>query len=286
MSIYQLAECRYGRFLYNRNDSYVGRSLEQYGEWSDAEVDLFRQILRPGDHVLEAGSNIGSHTVALSQLVGDDGMVHSFEPMRHTHQLLNANLALNECFNVLSYRCAVGRESARISFPIADPRVPNNFGAMSVLNQGNNTTEEIEQVALDTLGLERLDILKADIEGYEFELLSGARDTIRRLRPFVYLEFGPSKDEIIRYFDALNYTCYYYISPMYSARNFRNSANDIFGASSTDLICVPDERGAVTGLTEASVGDGLVSWTDTGINYLVLPHTGCRVARVSSSSVN
>lgn len=277
MSTYQLAECRYGRFLYNRNDAYIGRSLEQYGEWSEAEVDLFRQILRPGDHVVEAGANIGSHTVAMSQFVGDRGVVHAFEPMRHTHQLLNANLALNECFNVVSHRAAVGREASRILFPIADPRASNNFGALSVFNHGNHETEATDQTALDLLGLQRLDFLKADIEGYEFELLMGARNTIGSFRPLVYLEFGPSKDELVRYFDSLNYTCYYYISPMYNARNFRNNPTDIFNAGSTDLICVPNERCVVKGLTAASVGDGLVSWTGTGINYMVSPHADCLV---------
>jgi hypothetical protein len=46
------ADCRYGRMLFNTNDIYIGRSLELYGEFSEAEVDLFRQIVKPGSFVV------------------------------------------------------------------------------------------------------------------------------------------------------------------------------------------------------------------------------------------
>lgn len=278
MPIYELIDCRHGRFLYNTNDHYVGASLARYGEWSEYEVELFAKFLRPGDHVIEAGSNIGSHTVPISRLVGDTGLVHSFEPMRHTQQLLSANLALNECFNVVSHRAAVGREPARIQFPLADPRVHANFGALSVRNHSDHPTEEVAQVALDTLDLTRLDFIKADIEEYELELLLGARALLAKFRPIVYLEFGPTKDELVRYFDAIGYTCYYFISPMFNPQNFRGETADAFHASSTDLLCMPKERDSVAGLTPASVGDGLVTWNSegNGITFATLPWSGAR----------
>ncbi|RYF68683.1 MAG: FkbM family methyltransferase, partial [Comamonadaceae bacterium] len=263
-------------FLYNTNDQYVGASLVRYGEWSEHEVELFAKILRPGDHVVEAGSNIGSHTVPISRLVGETGLVHSFEPMRYTQQLLSANLALNECFNVLAHRAAVGRVAATIQFPLPDPRLPTNFGAMSVHNRGSHRTEAVQQIALDALALERLDFIKADIEDYEFELLLGARETIAKFRPVVYLEFGPSKDELVGFFDALDYSCYYFISPMFNAENFRGEAVDHFQASSADLLCMPNERGTVSGLTAAAIADGRVSWTENGIIYATLPWSGAQ----------
>lgn len=87
MSLYKLKDVRHGRYLFNPNDTYIGRSLDFYGEWSDAEIWLFGQIARPGDTVPEAGANIGSHTAWLSRTVAH-GQVFAFEPARHTHQLL------------------------------------------------------------------------------------------------------------------------------------------------------------------------------------------------------
>lgn len=73
-------ECRHGKMIYNKNDMYIGRSLDRYGEYSEGEVDLFRQIVHQGDTVLEVGANLGAHTLALALLVGEGGCVHAFEP--------------------------------------------------------------------------------------------------------------------------------------------------------------------------------------------------------------
>lgn len=109
MQIYSLTSGRHGTFLYNRQDEFVGRSLELYGEWSEAEILLFRQLIEPDCVVVEAGSNIGAHTVWFSRAVGDRGRVIAYEPQRSVFQLLCANLALNERFNV-DARCeAIGR---------------------------------------------------------------------------------------------------------------------------------------------------------------------------------
>ena len=71
MSFYELTDARHGRFVYNTNDEYVGRCLAVYGEWSESEISLFRQIVREGDTVIEAGANIGTHTVFLNQQLDD-----------------------------------------------------------------------------------------------------------------------------------------------------------------------------------------------------------------------
>ena len=62
MTMNQLKDCRHGKMLFNVNDVYVGRSLQSYGEYSEGECEVFRQLIRPGMTVLELGANIGSHT--------------------------------------------------------------------------------------------------------------------------------------------------------------------------------------------------------------------------------
>src|SRR5271165_2730364 len=56
-------KCRHGTMMYNVNDSFIGRSLDLYGEWCDDEVAVLGQILSPGDVVVDVGANIGTHTV-------------------------------------------------------------------------------------------------------------------------------------------------------------------------------------------------------------------------------
>ena len=61
--------------LYLTTDQYVGRSLDLYGEYSEGEVEFFDQMLKPGHIVLEAGANIGAHTVYFAKTVGPRGTV-------------------------------------------------------------------------------------------------------------------------------------------------------------------------------------------------------------------
>ena len=63
---------RYGKIMYNQLDEFVGKSLRLYGEFSQGEANLFDQIVKPGHVVVEAGANIGAHTVHLAQLAGEN----------------------------------------------------------------------------------------------------------------------------------------------------------------------------------------------------------------------
>lgn len=284
MSLHSLVEARHGRFLYNTNDRFIGRSLSLYGEWSESEIALFAQIVRSGDTVVEAGANIGSHTVFLSRAVGPTGKVMAYEASRYTHQLLCANLALNECFNVHAMHKAVGSENGRVPFPMMDPTVSNNFGEASL--RGASTaamTELVSIAALDSLGLERLDFLKADIEGHELAMLQGCMKTLQRLQPVLYLEIDcangkptGNRDELVGFLEPLGYAAYYYIAPMFHPSNFRGNATDEFGASSIDMICVPQSRAQLTGLTQARVGDKAIEISPGSIKYAVSPWSDAR----------
>ncbi|MBS0427266.1 MAG: FkbM family methyltransferase, partial [Proteobacteria bacterium] len=65
MPLYHLTEGRHGRFLTYANDLIIGRCMQLYGEWSEHEIWLYRQIVRPGDVIVEPGANIGTHSVYL-----------------------------------------------------------------------------------------------------------------------------------------------------------------------------------------------------------------------------
>lgn len=67
----RLKACRYGPLLYWITDTYIGQSLDMYGEFSEGETALLRQIIRPGATVVEVGANIGAHTVCLAKAVGN-----------------------------------------------------------------------------------------------------------------------------------------------------------------------------------------------------------------------
>ena len=62
--------CKHGLFMYNRNDAFVGRGLDLYGEWCEFEIQRSGGFRQAGDTVIDAGANIGTHTVAFANFVG------------------------------------------------------------------------------------------------------------------------------------------------------------------------------------------------------------------------
>ena len=78
----RLIRAKHGLFLYNKNDLFVGRSLETYGEWCERELDVLLPIIRPHDVIMDVGANIGPHAVPFARKVGPGGFVYAFEPQR------------------------------------------------------------------------------------------------------------------------------------------------------------------------------------------------------------
>jgi|SRR5579871_761591 len=233
--------CRHGEMVFNRNDRYIGRSLELYGEFSEQEVELFATLLQPGAFVVEGGANLGAHTLALSKLVGADGVVIAFEPQRLVFHQLCANLALNSVTNVFAYQKALGAAEGTLLVPQIDPASEANWGGLAL--GGWESGEPVPVVTLDAMRFPRLDLIKADVEGMEEQVLAGAAETIARHRPVLYLEDDrPEQSESLRArVCALGYKLHPHTPALFNPDNFAKHEENIFpGIVSTNLLCVPE----------------------------------------------
>lgn len=239
----EVSECRYGRMIYLRHDMCVSRSLALYGEWSEGEPELFRQLVFAGDVVAEVGANIGTHTVSLARMVGENGAVIAFEPQRFVYHLLCANIALNELMNVHPRQTAVGAAPGMINVPMFDFGVTNNVGGLILGGEGG---EQVAVETIDSLGFQRLKLLKIDVEGMETEVLAGAVDTVQRCRPYIYVEneFSEKSEELIRQIRGFGYRLWWHRPPMFNPANFAGNAEDVFpGIVSNNMLCLPAESG-------------------------------------------
>ncbi len=237
----QLQQCRHGLFLYNRNDAYVGRSLKNYAEFSEQEITLLDPYLNPGDWVVEVGSNIGSHTVYFAQKVESQGRVIAIEAQRLVFQTLCANIALNSLDNVLAIHAGAGKQNGTIQVPSLSPHQLHNFGGVSIGKEEGETTRLL---TIDSLELAQCKLLKADVEGMEKQVLEGAKKTIRRCRPLLYLENDRKERsaELVEYIKALGYRLYWHLPPLYSPDNFAANPENLFGdIVSINLLGVPEE---------------------------------------------
>lgn len=243
--IYHLVEARHGKFLANPQDKYLGRSIIKYGEFSEIEWRALDQLIKPGSIVVEAGSNMGAFTVPIAKKTGRNGMVYAFEPQLMVFQQLCANLALNDIVNVQAFNVGCGAETDWIPIQRPNPAVEENYGGipLKTLRGGGLVKIRIEKLD-DVIDPPRLNLLKADVEGMETEVLRGAAGLIRELRPVLYLEAHDpeTSPELIRMLLDFDYDLWWHLPRMYSADNYTGDAENIFGnITSKNILGVAKE---------------------------------------------
>jgi FkbM family methyltransferase len=163
-------------------------------------LEEMRRHLRPGDLVVDAGANVGNHTIFLAAVAGC--RVEAFEPNAALAAAIRASAALNGFEQrVHVHTLALGAQAARGRF---DGERPDNLGAQKLVLDGG----EVEVVTLDSLRLDGpVKALKIDVEGMELAVLDGAAALVERDRPAIYVECIGDRDfrAVARWLDARGY---------------------------------------------------------------------------------
>ncbi|MTJ79543.1 MAG: FkbM family methyltransferase [Telmatospirillum sp.] len=211
----------YGPMLVNRFDINQTNALVKTMHAVDhRDIGLLVQLLDvfPENRVfIDIGANLGTYTLGIARHVGPKGKVISFEAQRILSYMLAGSIALNGLTNVYCYNRAVGRNHATIEIPQFDYNKPLNFGSVEFggeqreqLHQErqhrDDSIDYVEVIPLDSLSLPQVNIIKIDVEGMEADVLEGAKDTLRRCRPILYVEYIKSdRDGLIRAVEGLDY---------------------------------------------------------------------------------
>ncbi len=152
------------------------------GVWEEYFIELMAKHIRPGTAVVDIGAYIGTHSLAMSRLVGPKGRVYAFEPQKKVFRELARNLIENNVRNVVPLRFALGEADRLIEM---DKPVDGLEGLVRVGRGG----DPVELRTLDSFHLQRVSFLKIDVEGYEDPVLVGARQTIAdNLNPPILIE--------------------------------------------------------------------------------------------------
>lgn len=224
-------ESIHGRFIVNRHcEGHIDALAKTGAPHIQREIDAILTIvatLPDGCLVIDAGANAGFISVPIANALRGKGTVHAFEVQRPLFQALCGTGVLNDLHNMFVHYIGLGARSEMMRVPAVDYGKPSDYGQVSLV--GCEEGLPISVVSIDSLGLPRLDFLKADVEGMEADLLDGARETLERFTPWVWLEYFLSDVETLKQkFHGLDY--------------------DFYRMDDQNMLCAPAARAAESGL--------------------------------------
>lgn len=178
----------FGNLNFQVDTSYpMETSVWLAGVYEIITTNFFKEVLRQGDVVLDIGANCGALTLVAASLV-KDGKLYAFEPAQSVRSRLQGNIDLNphlkDVVTVLPYGIGLTRSKG---FYNEDPNYRGN-GSLQVQAQGIaiDILSLDEWVALEKL--DKIDFIKIDVEGMEYDVLRGGKSVLETHHPMIYFE--------------------------------------------------------------------------------------------------
>ncbi len=189
----------------------------RYVSWNRDEYNAFKSVLRRGGVALDIGANVGCYSLLFGQWVGPSGKVFAFEPASETYSNLRRHIKLNRLDTVITpVEAAVSDTVSTASFIEFDSHGMNRL-ATSLDKAEQSRVVEVATTTVDEFCKQAgvvPDLIKIDVEGFELNVLRGARDTIKaagnrlalfvEIHPTTWREMGISKGEIIEELERQN----------------------------------------------------------------------------------
>ncbi len=166
----------------------LDRSRYLYGIHEYTASSVFVAQIAPGSLVLDIGANLGEYTVLAARSTGDRGHVIAYEPNPGARDRLARNVEVNGFSNVRVSPEALSSEDGEATL-----RVPHDESGLGTLRMGVYGSEyRVQMRRLDglmsELDVQRLGVVKVDVEGLELQVFQGAQQTIARAKPVILYE--------------------------------------------------------------------------------------------------
>lgn len=234
---------QFGKIVININDQFIGKSFLNQKYWGLQDIEIISKIIefkcKKKNKIVfyDVGANIGTHSIALSNIFKNKIVIRAFEAQSNIYEMFNQSIKINNLNNIELYHNAVSDkndEIIRIDLP--DYSKQNNFGGLELLKPFQNSDnaqmkksgifEDIKSIKLDIFN-EEVDFIKIDVEGMENLVLKGSKNLIVNHRPFLFMELLKSKlEDVTEFFKDKDYNIYSkgmdaFIIPVESKVNFK-----------------------------------------------------------------
>jgi FkbM family methyltransferase len=223
----------------------IDSSLYFEGCFEPKTTELITAYVKRGMVVLDIGANIGCHALRCAQLAGSGGKVIAFEPMSAAFRKLQRNVSLNRFANIILEKSALADREK----PNVEVSFQSSWKVDHIADEAGGS-EQINVTTIDSYlernGIAAIDLIKLDVDGYEYKIIAGGLRTIRNSMPVLIMEFGKytlercgdSLEQLIDLLHSLGYA-------IYSERDtsVRRSKDELLGEVPEDgtinVLCRP-----------------------------------------------
>ena len=215
------------KYIIKNENDLIQKSLVNNIQWNNNILFIIGQLIKKFNlkHFLNIGCHIGTVALPISKYIEK---VTAIEAYPITFEHLEENIKINNLKNIEVFNLAIGDENKKIYFlDNENIRIKNNTGGMHVITDDDISNKRLssnihskkysnEMKKLDDLNISNFDILLADVEGKEYEVLKGGKNKIIKYKPIIIVEIWnnnkrnlesmqTTNDEIINYVMNLGY---------------------------------------------------------------------------------
>jgi FkbM family methyltransferase len=174
-------------FWYREDDRYIGQRIA-LGKYEPYLTKVIMENTNSNSVAVDVGANIGYYTVLLANKVKN---VMGIEPEEKTFEILTKNSSGLK--NVRLVRAAAGSKDGAIDLEVSK----ENYGDHKIISNLKfliSKTEKVKIKTLDNLVKEQVDLMKIDVQGWESEVIEGAKELIKKDRPTIFFELSKKEN--------------------------------------------------------------------------------------------
>ena len=187
-------ETPYGHYCLIENDL-ISENIKSRGIWEPHLYNLYSKMIKPEYYIIDGGANIGFHSVQFAKLASQ-GKVICYEVQNYIFNILSTNILINGLSSrVEQYKSGLGNDKNLENFKLDS--LEKEIFEGGIINYGGSGLVPAKEgdkiipiVGIDSLNLPRLDFMKLDIQGMEYDALLAGKNTIKKYKPILFLEIG------------------------------------------------------------------------------------------------
>lgn len=180
------------------------------GQYEKRKTNILKRYLKKGMIFVDVGANLGDFSLLAARIVGQTGKVIAFEPDPSNCSFLNRCVEKNKLKNVEILQEALDNQDGIANLYLGQ------VSGWHTLRKGQLKNEQgkikVKTRRLDSISLTRLELMKIDVEGLEFEVLQGAKKQLSKFMPVLLIDLHPlmsaNIDGVLEILGDLGYLIY------------------------------------------------------------------------------